>query len=148
MRALVQRVSAASVTIGDDVVGQIADGLLVYVGVGHGDDDRAADFLADKIAGLRIFEDAEGRMNLDVKQVGGAILAVSSFSLYADARKGRRPSFVEAAPPEAANLLYERVCERIRAAGIRVETGRFRETMRVQSVNAGPINILLDTAQA
>ncbi len=148
MRALVQRVSAASVTIGGDVVGQISVGLLVYIGVGRDDDDRAADVLADKIAGLRIFEDAQGRMNLDVQQVGGAILAVSSFSLYADARKGRRPSFVDAAPPETANLLYGRVCERIRAAGIRVETGRFRETMRVESVNAGPINILLDTAQA
>lgn len=125
--------------------GRIDRGLLLYVGVGRDDSAEDAAFLARKIATLRIFEDDAGKMNLDVSQVGGAVLAISNFSLYADTSRGRRPAFVDAAPPEQAEKLYEQFCAELRALGIHVETGRFRETMAVHSVNDGPINIMLES---
>ncbi len=145
MRAVVQRVSRCKVTIGGEVVGEIGKGLLVLLGVGLGDSEAAADYLADKIVGLRIFEDAEGKMNLDVRQTGGAVLVVSQFTLHGDVRRGKRPSFDAAARPEQARALYEYFVSRIRAAGLRCETGRFQEMMEVELVNAGPVTILLDS---
>jgi D-tyrosyl-tRNA(Tyr) deacylase len=125
--------------------GRIDRGLLLYVGIGRNDTAEDAAFLAKKIATLRIFEDDAGKMNLDVSQIGGTVLAISNFSLYADTSRGRRPAFVDAAPPEQAARLYEQFCAELRALGIRVETGRFRETMAVHSVNDGPINIILES---
>lgn len=145
MRAIVQRVSKASVTVAGEVTGQVERGLLAYVGVGHDDGEADAEFIANKIRFLRIFEDRDGKMNIDVADIGGAVILVSNFSLYADCRKGRRPAFVDAAPPAKANELYERVCERVRSLGVRVETGRFQQTMAVEAVNDGPINIWLDS---
>lgn len=145
MRAIVQRVSRASVTVEGEVVGRIDRGLLVYVGVGQGDNDADVEHIANKIRYLRIFEDADGKMNLDVNDAGGGILVVSNFTLYGDARKGRRPAFTDAAPPDIASALYERICARIRELGITVEMGRFRQTMAVEAVNDGPINLLLDS---
>lgn len=145
MRALVQRVSSASVTIDGAIVGRIDRGLLVYLGVGHGDGEAEVEFMANKIRYLRIFEDDEGKMNRDVSEAGGDVLVVSSFSLYGDARKGRRPAFTDAAAPDLANRLYEHLCERLRALGVRVDTGRFQQTMAVASVNDGPINMLIDS---
>ncbi len=145
MRAVVQRVSRCQVSVGGEVVGEIGKGLLVLLGVGQGDSEAAADYLAEKIAGLRIFEDAEGKMNLDVAQAGGALLVVSQFTLHGDVRRGKRPSFDRAARPEAARRLYEYFVGRIRAAGLRCETGRFQEMMDVELVNAGPVTILLDS---
>jgi D-aminoacyl-tRNA deacylase len=145
MRAVVQRVSRASVTVNDEVVGRIDGGLLILLGVTHADTEAAADYLAVKLAGLRIFEDEAGKMNLSVADVGGAILAVSQFTLYGDVRKGKRPSFDNAARPEQARKLYGYLVERIRALGLRCETGRFQETMRVELINDGPVTILLDS---
>lgn len=145
MRVIVQRVRAASVTVDGQVVGAIESGLLVYVGVAQGDDVKDAEWTADKVAHLRIFEDDTGKMNLDAAQVGGRVLAVSNFSLLADARQGRRPSFTDAAPPETAQTLYERFCTALRAHGLSVETGRFRERMIVAAENDGPINIILES---
>src|SRR6266446_7424449 len=125
MRAVVQRVFRASVTVNSDVVGQIDRGLLVLLGVTHADTEAAADYLAEKIAGLRIFEDDAGKMNLSVTDVGGAILAVSQFTLYGDVRRGKRPSFDDAAAPEKARALYEFFVEQIRQVGLICETGRF-----------------------
>jgi D-tyrosyl-tRNA(Tyr) deacylase len=147
MRAVVQRVSRAKVTIGSEITGQIGLGLLVLLGVGAGDTQADADYLAEKIIALRIFEDSGGKMNLSVVEVGGAILAVSQFTLYGDARRGRRPSFDRAAPPARARELYEYFVERIRIVGLRGETGRFQETMQVELVNEGPVTILLDSAK-
>jgi D-tyrosyl-tRNA(Tyr) deacylase len=126
MRAVVQRVSRARVNVGSEVVGEIGLGLLVLLGVGAGDTRAAADYLVEKTIGLRIFEDADGKMNLSVVEVGGACLVVSQFTLYGDARRGRRPSFDGAAPPEEARALYEYFVERVRVAGLRCETGRFQ----------------------
>ena len=145
MRAVLQRVSRATVSVGDEVTGEIGLGLLVLLGVGTGDTRAEADYLVGKIIGLRIFEDAAGKMNLAVADVGGAVLVVSQFTLYGDVRRGKRPSFDAAAPPEQARELYEYFVEKIRAAGLRCETGRFRETMRVELVNEGPVTILLDS---
>jgi len=145
MRAVVQRVSRASVKVNGEFTGVIEKGLLVLLGVGDGDVESDADYLADKIAGLRIFEDEAGKMNRSVAEIGGAVVAVSQFTLYGDARKGKRPSFDSAAPPELANLLYRHFVERIRALGLRCETGRFQETMEVELVNQGPVTILLDS---
>ena len=145
MRAVVQRVPRASVTVGGQIVGKIDRGLLVLLGVTHADNEVAADYLAEKIAGLRIFEDDAGKMNLSVADVGGAILAVSQFTLYGDVRKGKRPSFDDAARPEQARKLYDHFVERIRALGLRCETGRFQEMMQVELVNDGPVTILLDS---
>jgi D-aminoacyl-tRNA deacylase len=147
MRAVVQRVSRASVTVADEVVGEIGLGLLVLLGVGTGDSRADAEYLADKIAGLRIFEDAGGKMNLSLTEVGGAVLAVSQFTLYGDVRRGKRPSFDGAAAPQVARELYEYFVERIRGAGLRCETGRFQETMRVELVNEGPVTVLLDSGK-
>src|SRR5208282_2151870 len=128
MRAVVQRVNRAKVTVGVETTGEIGLGLLVLLGVGAGDTRADADYLAEKTIGLRIFEDAGGKMNLSVADVGGALLVVSQFTLYGDARRGKRPSFDAAAPPGEARELYEYFVEKVRAAGLRSETGRFQET--------------------
>ncbi len=148
MRAVVQRVSRAKVTIAGEITGEISRGLLVLLGVGAGDTLTDADYLAEKVIGLRIFEDAGGKMNLSVVDVEGAILAVSQFTLYGDVRRGKRPSFDAAAPPQPARELYEYFVEKIRAAGLRCETGRFQEMMQVELVNEGPVTILLDSGKA
>ncbi|HKW24958.1 MAG TPA: D-aminoacyl-tRNA deacylase [Terriglobales bacterium] len=145
MRAVVQRVSRAKVTVNGQITGQIGPGLLVLLGVGQNDAEADADYLAEKIAGLRIFEDAEGKMNRVAGESGGAVLAVSQFTLYGDVRRGKRPSFDAAARPEQARRLYEHFVEKIRAAGLRCETGRFQEMMQVELVNEGPVTILLDS---
>src|SRR3954467_9175456 len=147
MRAVVQRVSRASVTVENVVVGQIDRGLLVLLGVTHADTEAAADYLAEKTAGLRIFEDDAGKMNLSVKDIGGAVLAVSQFTLYGDVRKGKRPSFDDAARPEQARQLYEHFVSKLRGLGPKVETGRFQEMMQVELVNDGPVTILLDSGK-
>ena len=145
MRAVVQRVSHASVMVNGEVTGEIGQGLLVLLGVARDDSEADADYLADKVAGLRIFEDEAGKMNLSVTEVGGAVLAVSQFTLFGDARRGKRPSFDAAARPEHAKALYENFVERIRACGLRCETGRFQEMMEVELVNDGPVTMLLDS---
>jgi len=147
MRVVVQRVSRAKVTVNGETTGEIGRGLLVLLGVGTGDTRVDADYLAEKTIGLRIFEDAGGKMNLSVAEVDGALLVVSQFTLYGDARRGKRPSFDAAAPPEQARELYEYFVEKVRAAGLRCETGRFQETMQVELVNEGPVTILLDSAK-
>jgi len=148
MRAVVQRVSRAQVTVDGVVTGRIDRGILVLLGVSRGDTPVAADYLADKIAGLRIFEDRQGKMNLPVADIGGAVLVVSQFTLLGDVRRGKRPSFDDAAPPEEARQLYEYFVERIRAAGLPCQTGRFQEMMEVELVNDGPVTILLDSTKA
>ena len=148
MRAVVQRVTRATVTVNGGVTGEIGPGLLVLLGVGQSDSEHAADYLAEKIVGLRIFEDAEGKMNRSVQEAGGAVLAVSQFTLYGDVRRGKRPSFDAAARPEQARKLYEYFVETLRAAGVRCETGRFQEMMQVELVNDGPVTILLDSEKA
>jgi D-tyrosyl-tRNA(Tyr) deacylase len=147
MRAVVQRVSRAKVTVNGSVSGEIGAGILVLLGVGHQDTETDATYLAEKIAGLRIFEDDGGKMNRSVRDAGGSVLAVSQFTLYGDVRRGKRPSFDDAAPPEPARRLYEFFVERVRAAGLRCETGRFQEMMQVELVNEGPVTILLDSAK-
>jgi len=141
----VQRVTQASVTVAGEVVGAIERGVLALVGVAVGDDERAADAVAQKIATLRIFDDAQGAMNLALPDIGGAVLLVSQFTLLADTRKGRRPSFVAAARGELAERLYLRVADGLRATGLPVQTGRFGADMAVALVNDGPVTILLDT---
>jgi D-tyrosyl-tRNA(Tyr) deacylase len=148
MRAVVQRVSRAQVAVDGEIVGQIGRGLLVLLGVTHADHKADADYLADKIVGLRIFEDGNGKMNLDITAVSGGILVVSQFTLYGDVRRGKRPSFDAAAAPQRARQLYEYFVERIRAAGLPCQTGRFQEMMQVELVNDGPATILLDSAKA
>jgi D-tyrosyl-tRNA(Tyr) deacylase len=148
MRAVVQRVSRAQVRVGDEIAGDIGPGLLVLLGVGDGDTFADADYLAEKIAGLRIFEDEHGKMNLGLTEIAGSVLAVSQFTLYGDVRRGKRPSFDAAAPPEKARTLYEYFVERIRLAGLTCETGRFQEMMQVELVNDGPVTILLDSSKA
>jgi D-tyrosyl-tRNA(Tyr) deacylase len=148
MRAVVQRVSRAKVTVNEWIAGEIGMGLLVLLGVGHPDTEADVNYLAEKIAGLRIFEDDDGKMNRSVREVGGSVLAVSQFTLYGDVRRGKRPSFDDAAPPDHARRLYDLFVERIRAAGLRCETGRFQEMMQVELVNDGPVTILLDSAKA
>lgn len=147
MRAVVQRVSQASVTVEGRTVGAIGPGLLVLLGVSQTDAEADADYLAEKIAGLRIFEDAEGKMNLSVADSGGAVLAVSQFTLYGDVRRGKRPSFDVAAGPERARELYECFVARIRATGLVCETGKFRAMMSVSLTNEGPVTILLDSTK-
>ena len=145
MRAVVQRVSRASVKVGDELTGEIGKGLLVLLGVGQEDSEADADYLAEKVAGLRIFEDEAGKMNLSVADAGGAILAVSQFTLFGDVRRGKRPSFDAAARPERARELYDYFVQRVRDLGLRCETGRFQEMMEVDLVNTGPVTILLDS---
>ena len=148
MRAVVQRVSRSQVTVNGEITGQIGLGLLVLLGVGRDDTEADAIYLAEKICGLRVFEDDQGRMNRGVQEVGGSVLAVSQFTLYGDVRRGKRPSFDAAAHPEKARRLYEFLVEKIRVAGLRCETGRFQEMMKVELVNEGPVTILLDSGKA
>jgi D-tyrosyl-tRNA(Tyr) deacylase len=147
MRAVVQRVSEASVTVDGSVIGQIGRGFLVLLGISHGDTQKDVGWMAGKIAGLRVFEDPEGRMNLGLADVGGAVLLVSQFTLYGDCRKGRRPSFIEAARPEVAVPLYQAVAAELRGAGLQVETGKFQAHMDVRLLNDGPVTLLLDSTQ-
>jgi D-tyrosyl-tRNA(Tyr) deacylase len=147
VRAVVQRVREARVTVGDDVVGAIARGLCVLLGVGTSDTEADAERLCQKITGLRIFEDAAGQMNQGLDEVGGALLVVSQFTLHADCRKGRRPSFQNAAPAERAQRLYEHFVAQARRTSIPVETGRFQAHMALALVNDGPVTIVLDTAE-
>jgi D-tyrosyl-tRNA(Tyr) deacylase len=148
MRAVVQRVSRAKVTVNQQISGEIGLGLLVLLGVGQEDSATDATYLAEKIAGLRIFEDEGGKMNRSVQDVGGSVLAVSQFTLYGDVRRGKRPSFDAAAPAEDARQLYEYFVGRVQAAGVHCETGRFQEMMQVELVNDGPETILLDSRKA
>lgn len=145
MRACVQRVSRASVTVDGNIVGRIDRGLLVLLGVGREDVDEDAHYLADKIVELRIFEDEQGKMNRSLLESGGAMLVVSQFTLYGDCRKGRRPSFVEAAPPELGQQLYEAFTAAVAARGVKVETGQFRAHMDVELVNDGPVTLLVES---
>jgi D-aminoacyl-tRNA deacylase len=145
MRAVVQRVSCASVKVKGELTGRIEQGLLVLLGVAHDDSEADADYLAEKIAGLRIFEDAAGKMNLSVSEINGAVLAVSQFTLFGDVRRGKRPSFDAAARPQPAQTLYQSFVDCVRALGLRCETGRFQEMMEVELVNSGPVTILLDS---
>jgi D-aminoacyl-tRNA deacylase len=145
VRAVVQRVSRARVTVGDETTGEIGKGLLVLLGVAQEDNEAAADYLVDKVVGLRVFEDADGKMNLSVADAGGAVLVVSQFTLYGDVRRGKRPSFDRAARPERASELYEYFVGKVRAAELQCETGRFQAMMDVELVNDGPVTILLDS---
>lgn len=145
MRACIQRVSEGKVTVAGEVVGAIGPGLVVLLGVATGDEDQDAVALAEKTVELRIFEDDEGKMNRSVRDAGGQILAISQFTLLGDCRKGRRPSFVQAAGPEEAQRLYELYVAAIRQRGVHVETGRFRAQMDVALVNDGPVTILMDS---
>jgi D-aminoacyl-tRNA deacylase len=145
VRAVVQRVSEASVTVEGKSTGQIGPGLCVLLGVGAQDAEDDARWMADKIADLRIFEDEAGKMNRSLLDVHGALLAVSQFTLFGDARKGTRPGFIEAARPEAAQPLYDKFCSFVRARGVTVAEGVFRATMQVRIVNEGPVTLLLDS---
>jgi len=145
MRAVVQRVSRAAVRVGPKTVGEIGQGVVVLLGIRTGDTRDAADSLTERIANLRIFDDSAGKMNLSVKDIGGAVLAVSQFTLFGDARRGRRPSYIEAAPPEQAEPLYDYFLSALRSQGVRVESGVFRAMMEVELVNDGPVTILLDS---
>ncbi len=145
MRAVVQRVTQASVLVEGETVGAIDKGLVVFLGVGKGDTPADTEYLAAKIAGLRIFEDQGGLMNLSVEDAGGSVLSISQFTLYGDCRKGRRPGFSDAAPPEEAEKLYDLFCDKLRQKGIRVATGRFQAEMSIPVCNDGPVTILLDS---
>jgi D-tyrosyl-tRNA(Tyr) deacylase len=145
MRAVIQRVSKASVVVDGKTVGAIEAGLMVLLGVAQGDDKKEAAYLADKTAGLRIFEDENGKMNRSVEDIGGGILVVSQFTLLGDCRKGRRPGFTDAAPPELADILYAQYVETLTGRGIPVATGVFRADMKVHLVNDGPVTMLLDS---
>ena len=148
MRAVVQRVNQAQVSVEGSIVGRVELGVCVFVGVGRDDSELDAAQLADKVVGLRIFEDDAQKMNLSVLEVGGALLAVSQFTLFGDARKGKRPSFSEALEPVRAEALFEQFCAECRTRGAQVETGRFRTQMRVTLDNDGPVTILIDTKRA
>jgi D-tyrosyl-tRNA(Tyr) deacylase len=144
VRAVVQRVSRAAVRVEGETVGAIGRGFVVLAGFAPGDDEAALAWMAEKVAGLRVFADADDKMNLALADVGGAVLVVSQFTLYGDASKGRRPSFVGAAPPERAEALYDRFVALLRERGVRAETGRFRALMEVELVNDGPVTLLLE----
>jgi D-tyrosyl-tRNA(Tyr) deacylase len=148
MRAVVQRVARASIRVDAETVGEIGKGLVVLLGVARDDTEKDAEYLAEKIASLRVFDDSEARMNLSVKDVGGALLVVSQFTLYGDVRRGLRPSWIEAAAPEVAEPLYEFFVARAKAHIGEVATGRFRSMMQVELVNDGPVTILLDSRKA
>ena len=145
MRCVVQRVSRASVSVDGAVVGQIGAGLLVFVGVAGGDGQADIEYTASKLLGLRIFGDADGKMNRSVVDVGGALLLISQFTLFGDVRRGRRPSFIEAAPPEPGRAAYEALLLQLRASGVPVETGIFQAHMDVELVNDGPVTLLIDS---
>jgi D-tyrosyl-tRNA(Tyr) deacylase len=148
MRAVVQRVVHARVDVDDQVVGEIGPGLVAFVGAGRGDTDKDVDVVASKVAGLRVFEDDSGKMSRSVGDVGGAVLAVSQFTVFGDVRRGRRPSFDDAMEPVEAERLFERFVQQVRALGVPVETGRFRAMMRVLVDNDGPVTILVDSRKA
>lgn len=145
MRAVVQRVTSAHVVVDKETIGKIGPGLLVLIGVESGDTDSDVNYIANKLVGLRVFEDDQGKMNLAIRESGGEILAVSQFTLLGDVRKGRRPSFITAATPELGNQLYEQVIANLRRNGLHVETGQFQADMKVNLVNDGPVTILLDS---
>ena len=145
MRAVVQRAGLSFVEANDQVVGEINKGLVVFLGVGADDEDEDCSYLADKISGLRIFEDRNGKMILSIKDTGCKFLCVSQFTLYGDCRKGRRPSFIEAAAPEKAAYLYDKLCHMLRDKGLKVEAGQFQAKMKVKVDNDGPVTILLDS---
>ena len=145
MRAVVQRVTEGSVSVENKVVGQIGAGMVILLGVEDGDTEKDADYIADKVAGLRIFDDENGVMNISIMDTGGEILSISQFTLLADARKGKRPSYIKAARPEEANKLYEYFNEKLEDKGIHVETGIFQTDMLVKINNDGPVTILLDS---
>lgn len=147
MRAIVQRVDHASVTVDGQVTGRAKRGLLVLFGVAAGDTEKDLQYLVDKVCGLRIFEDEQGKMNLSVKDIGGELLVVSQFTLYGDCRKGKRPSFDKAAAPEIADAYYQQFVEKCRQQGLHVETGVFKAHMLVELVNNGPVTILLDSSK-
>ncbi len=147
MRAVIQRVLRAQVTVDSQVTAKITNGLLILLGISKTDTAADADYLAVKIAGLRIFDDKNGKMNLSVSDVEGAVLVVSQFTLYADVRRGKRPSFDDAAPSQQAKEFYEYFVERVRAAGLPCETGRFQAAMQVELINDGPVTILLDSTK-
>jgi D-tyrosyl-tRNA(Tyr) deacylase len=147
MRAVVQRVYGARVTVNGRECGRIDRGLLVYLGVGGEDGDQDLHYLADKVVNLRIFPDSDGKMNRSLLDSGGGILLISQFTLYGDARQGRRPSYTAAADPEKAKLLYERFAEQLRSRGLQVETGEFAARMEVEYTNVGPVTILLDSGK-
>ena len=147
MKALLQRVTGASVSVGGEVVGKIGQGLVVFVGVANGDTEKDAQYLAQKTVSLRIFSDEEGKFNLSALDIKGELLVVSQFTLLADTRKGRRPSFIEAAPPAQAEELFEQFVEQARSTGLKVETGRFQQYMQVEIHNDGPVTILLDSQE-
>ena len=147
MRLILQRVSEASVTVGGNTVGSIRTGLLILAGMAKSDTESEVNYLAEKVLGLRIFSDSAGKMNLNIVDAGGSLLVVSQFTLYGDCRKGRRPSFDAAAPPEQAQALYNYFVERLRRGPVPVETGVFQATMEVHLVNQGPVTILMDTAE-
>ncbi len=148
MRAVVQRVSSAQVVVAGEVAGKIGRGFLVLLGVAETDTSDDAIYLAKKVSGLRVFEDADGKMNLGLEEVGGAMLVVSQFTLYGDCRQGRRPSFIAAARPEQADLLYRVFVAEVRGLGIPVETGRFQQHMEVSLINDGPVTLMLDSTKA
>ena len=147
MKALLQRVTGASVRVANEVVGKIGQGLVVFVGVASDDTEKDVQYLAQKAVNLRIFSDDAGRFNLSVLDIKGQLLLVSQFTLMADTRKGRRPSFIEAAPPEQAEELFEQFVKQVRSTGLRVETGRFQQYMQVEIHNDGPVTILLDSKE-
>lgn len=148
MRAIVQRVTESRVTVADEITGEITLGFMVLLGVAEGDEEGDAKYMAEKIAGLRVFEDSDGKMNLSLADVGGAMLVVSQFTLLGDCRKGRRPSFGEAAAPETAERLYEYFVEIVRGQGIEVQCGRFRTHMEVSLVNDGPVTLMVDSRKS
>ena len=145
MRAVIQRVKSSFVTVGDEIVGNIDSGLLVLLGVAKPDQAGDADFLAEKIVNLRIFEDEQGKMNRSLIDIGGEMLVVSQFTLLGDCRKGRRPSFIDAAGPDKANELYEHFVAQVRKKGVRVATGRFRAMMEVSLINDGPVTLIVES---
>lgn len=145
MRVVIQRCKHASVTVNEEIVGQIGKGLMVLVGVTHGDTVEDAEYLAGKVAGIRIFEDEHGKMNLGINDMGGQVLSVSQFTLYGDSRKGRRPSFIDAARPEQAVPVYEAFNEALRRQGLTVETGIFGADMDVALTNWGPVTLIIDS---
>src|SRR5213080_2120186 len=145
MRAVVQRVTRASVTVDGEVIGEIGNGLVVLIGIARDDSKVEAAYLVDKIAALRIFDDAEGKMNLSVKDVGGGLLIISQFTLYGDVRRGLRPSWIDAAPPEIAEPLYDFLVRQVRSVIDKVSTGKFQAMMQVELLNDGPVTILLDS---
>jgi D-tyrosyl-tRNA(Tyr) deacylase len=147
VKALLQRVASAKVTVDHEIIGEIQHGWLVLLGVGQGDTETEIPKLIDKILGLRLFADTDGRFNLSVQDTKGALLVVSQFTLYADCSRGRRPGFTNAAPPELARLLYEKFVETLRSSGLMIQTGSFGADMKVSLVNDGPVTVMLDTSE-